>query len=82
MVTKLVRQTVSNDSNSYKSIISAQNTKTNSSEDRSYDFLIWTPEMKESLPLWGNQFEKEAQYFNKTDIHYFTTAIIDTIGET
>ena len=82
MVTKLVRQTVSNDSNSYKSIISAQNTKTNSSEDRSYDFLIWTPEMKESLPLWGNQFEKEAQYFNKTDIHYFTTAIIDTINET
>ena len=38
--------------------------------------------MKESLPLWGNHFEKEAEYFNKTDIHYFTTAIIDTINET
>ena len=81
-VTRLVRQTVSKDSNSYKSIISTQNTKTNFSEDRSYDFLIWTPEMKESLPLWGNHFEKEAEYFNKTDIHYFTTAIIDTINET
>ena len=38
--------------------------------------------MKESLPLWGNQFEKEVEYFSKTDIHYFTTAIIDTINET
>ena len=81
-VTRLVRQTVSKDSNSYKSIISTQNTKTNSYEDRSYDFMIWTPEMKESLPLWGNQFEKEVEYFSKTDIHYFTTAIIDTINET
>ena len=38
--------------------------------------------MKESLPLWENHFEREAEYFNKTDIHYFTTAIIDTTNET
>ena len=62
--------------------VSTENTKTNSSGERVYDFLIWTPEMKESLPLWDNHFGKEAEYFNKTHVDYYTTALIETINET
>ena len=82
-VTELKRQKVSqNEPNSYISIVTTQDTKTNATNSRTYDFLIWTPEMKESLPLWDDHFGKEAEYFSKTYAHYLTTALIDTVNET
>lgn len=82
-VTRLSRRKVSlKETHSYISNVATQNTKTNSSGERVYNFLIWTPEMKESLPLWNNHFGKEAEYFNKTHVDYYTTALIETINET
>ena len=78
-VTGLVRQKVSqHEPNSYISIVTTLDTKRNTSNSRTYDFLIWTPEMKESLPLWNDHFGKEAEYFSKAHVHYLTTALIDT----
>ena len=82
-VTELIRQKVSQkEPNSYISIVTTHDTKRNTSSSRTYDFLIWTPEMKESLPLWNDHFGKEAEYFSKTYAHYLTTALIDTVNET
>ena len=82
-VTGLIRQKISqHDPNSYISIVTTQDTKRNTSNSRTYDFLIWTPEMKESLPLWNDHFGKEGEYFSKTHAHYLTAALIDTANET
>ena len=65
-VTELIRQKVSQkEPNSYISIVTTHGTKRNTSSSRTYDFLIWTPEMKESLPLWNDHFGKETEYFSK-----------------
>ncbi|XP_066913754.1 uncharacterized protein [Clytia hemisphaerica] len=46
----------------------------------SYDFLIWSPEMKTSLPLWDANVE-ERFYFSRSKPAFFTTALVDTDGE-
>ena len=43
-----------------------------------YDFLIWSPEMKDSIHRWRNPEPKEVEYFSKTEHRYFTTSLIDT----
>ena len=43
-----------------------------------YDFLIWSPEMKDSIHRWRNPAPKEVEYFSKTEHRYFTTSLIDT----
>ena len=43
-----------------------------------YNFLIWSPEMKDSLHLWKNPVSQEVEFFSKTQERYFTTSLIDT----
>lgn len=46
-----------------------------------YNFVMWTPEMKQSLALWDFHDPEVTNYFNKTTVSYFTTAITDTQNE-
>ena len=43
-----------------------------------YNFLIWSPEMKDSLHLWKESVDKEFNLFSKTVESYFTTSVVDT----
>ena len=44
---------------------------------KTYDFVIWSPEMSKSLVKWTNAFDDEKQLFNKTKVKYFTTALVN-----
>jgi len=46
-----------------------------------YDFVIWSPEMKTSLPFW-DEIDEEVYYFSRPQPAFFTTALIDTKGVT
>jgi len=43
-----------------------------------YDFIIWSPEMKESLHLWKDLVSTEKEIFSKTTPNFFTTSLVDT----
>eukprot|EP00111_Clytia_hemisphaerica_P004410 TCONS_00012610-protein len=43
-----------------------------------YNFLIWSPEMKDSLHLWKETVDKEIDLFSKTMESYFTASVVDT----
>ena len=45
-----------------------------------YNFVIWSPEMKDSIHLWKDPVTEEVEYFSKTEERYFTTSLIDTTG--
>lgn len=42
-----------------------------------YDFVIWSPEMKTSFNIWDEN-EEEIYYFSRTKPSFFTTALVDT----
>ena len=46
-----------------------------------YDFVIWSPEMKESLRYW-NTYPAERELFSKTKPTWFTTSLVDTLNVT
>ena len=46
-----------------------------------YDFVIWCPEMKTSLPYW-DKIDEEVYYFSRPKPTFYTTALIDTEGVT
>ena len=47
-----------------------------------YDFLIWSPEMKTSLPIWADATDEEIYYFSRPSPAFFTTALVDTVNMT
>ena len=44
----------------------------------SNELLIWTPEMK---TLWKDHYGTESEYFNKTNLIFFTSAVTDIKNE-
>ena len=47
-----------------------------------YDFLIWSPEMKSSFPIWADATDEEIYYFSRPQPAFFTTALVDTVNMT
>ena len=44
-----------------------------------FKFVIWTPELKESVHKFHPRHEEELDVFGRTEVHYYSTSLVDSL---
>ena len=44
-----------------------------------FKFVVWTPELKQSLHKFHPAHEDEKDIFSRTEVHYYSTSLVDSL---